>query len=268
MGIFDIALTASAVVGIALLAFFLFRKTTFTTITVRITNPNPLYSGANPPTWYASAFHKGDKELDTVGTTQAEILEVHAYSLDETRQIVFLKLRVRAVYSRSKNQYTYKGNPLIIGSSIHLEFTNNLVDGIVTEIANAPTPYKEKMITVQATMLEYNPIYPETDGVDDFKANAIQVGDTMKDNNGKVIATIVNKSVAPADRYVTNQGTVSVVPDPLKKHVSLTILVRTYELNGVALFLYSFPVQVGGTLPLDLPNITIGPTITDIVSVQ
>ena len=58
--VFDIALAASAVIGIALIAVILFRKTTFTTVTVKVTNPNPLYSETNPPPWYEFAFRAGD----------------------------------------------------------------------------------------------------------------------------------------------------------------------------------------------------------------
>jgi hypothetical protein len=268
MGIFDIALTISAIVGIALVAFILFRKTTFTTVTIKITNPNPLYSDTNPPSWYAFAFRAGDKELDSTGQVQVEILDTSAYPSYGNKKIVFLKLRVRAVYSGSKKQFTYKGKPLIVGSELHVELTNQLIDGVITEIENMPSPYQNKYITLKADLLEYNPVFQETDGVDEFKANAIHVGDAMKDNNGTMLATVLDKSVIPADRYITSQGFVTIVPDPKKKHVTLTLKIRVQEWHGDQLFLYTFPVKVGEELPLNLPNVSIAPIITDLLGTE
>lgn len=268
MGIFDIALAVSAVIGITLIAVILFRKTVFTTVTVKVTNPNPLYSETNPPPWYAFAFHPGDKELDAAGRVQAEILDTFAYPSYDNKKIVFLKLRVRAVYSRSKKQLTYKGKPLIVGSEMRVELTNQLVDGVVTEMESAPSPYQDKYLTVKTELLEYNPVFLETDGVDEFKANAIRVGDTMKDNNGTTLVTVLDKSVVPADRYITNERFVTVVQDPKKKHVTLTVKIKAQELRGEQFFLYTFPVKVGDALPISLPNITIAPIITELLSVE
>lgn len=265
LSLFDYAIIAGAILFLLFLFIVLFRKTTSITFTMKVTNPNILYSNDNPPYWYAYSLQKGDAERDSFGKIRAEIQNVQIYPINPNRKVVFLKVSVLAVFNKSKKQYSYKGKPIIVGSNIRLELQNNLIDGVITETGLNSLPYEEKELLISAKVVNLEPVYQETEGVGSYIADAIHVGDSIKDASGNTILKIIDKQTQPADRYVmTSDGRVFVTPDPKKKDVYLTLMAKVKEIQGEEYFLDSIRVRVGEELPIDLPNITIYPVITDI----
>jgi len=266
LGLFEMTLIGFGIISVITFGVILFRKTTYLTITVQVTEPNVLYTkDRNPPFWYAAMLKPGTIETDSLGIKNAEILGVRYYPTETTDKIVFIKLRIRSVYNKSKNQHSYKGKPLLVGSSIRVEFQNNIIDGIIVESDRLQSPYQEKTMFIRVKLIYLNAVYKETEGSPAYIANAINIGDSMQDSNGKTILTVMEKDVEPADRYITDNGALNVVKDPLRKDIHLTLKITSQQINNDNYFLYTYKVKINQFILLELPNITFFPIITEIL---
>lgn len=265
--LFDIALIGTLIMVLLIAGIILFRKNEFVDLTMRITNNNVLYSDHNPPLWYAYTLKKGSTEKDSIGRIQSEIINVQMYPLEPGNKAVFVNLRLNAVYNKSKQQYSYKGKPLLIGSGLRVELQNHLIEGVITDIANQSIPREEKTIILKAKVIDTNPVYGETEGVSQYIADAININDSVVDYQNNKILTIIDKKVVPSERYTFNSaGGILLNTDPKRVDVYLTLKTKVRHILNEDYFMGLIRIRVGGTIPIDLPKITIYPVVTDIFS--
>ena len=95
---------------------------------------------------------------------------------------VYLTVKLNTVYNRASNQHTFKGSPLLIGSTVKLNLDSLLVEGLVTHIEGAPDPRTKIPLLIKAQVIRENPTYPESSGERSFIADALSVGDKVTDN--------------------------------------------------------------------------------------
>lgn len=225
------------------------------------------FRSARAPYWAAGKISVGDCELDGLGRKVAEVLSVRQFEGGKSWETdLRLKLRLRGVWDRKKKQYLFRSKPLGIGSYLTLNLSQVLIEGYVTNIEGTPdTRFWEDKI-VEARLVTLSEVFPETIGVFPWEAEAVKVGDQMKDAQGEIVAEVLEKIVKPAKRIVTSQnGKIFVQSDPVKKDVILKIKLKTTKKGEINYFLEDTKVKIGERFSLHLPAISLYPVITKVL---
>jgi len=214
-------------------------------------------------------FYPGMTEKSGLGKIKAQVLKVHSYDYTADKKSVYLKTKIQAVYNRSSNQYIFKGQPVLVGSTIRLYLDKVLVDGLITFIDGVADPRQKETLLIKARIINEQPTFPETQGVNDYIDKALFVGQEIKDDQGRVIAKITDKKSEPAKKLTTtNNGQLIVQRHPLKKDIYLTLKVQAVKLTSRYYFLDDIPLYVGKDIPLHFQNISIWPVVTNLKLVK
>ncbi len=250
---------------LAVFFIFFYRKSSHITVQIQLTEQNPLHAQNSPPFWLIQAIHEGSKERDASGKVKAEVLKVVSYPLEGDRDVAYLTVELEVIHNLKQNQYTFKGKPVSVGSPLDLVMDGVFVQGLVVKVNEETQPQQTK--TVEAKLLyEFNQQGSSEYGVNQWLADAIRIGDEMKDAEGNVIARVLDKREEPAQYVFTDaNGNVLVRNHPFKKFVNLRLELQTNEVGGVSYFMNSIPVRVGNNLPLFLPKATIYADITNLL---
>lgn len=275
--LFDKILIIAAAIGISTFAIIFFRKSSYLTVTLRVGQESIYYSfwasNSNDTSGVSSStqnfFYKGMSEKDGLGRVMAEVLGLNSYNIVSNRSTLFLKTRLKTTYSRSNNQYSYKGTPVLIGSKVTLYLDDVSVEALVVDIEGIKDMPEKKLLKVNSQLFNQNSTFLETSGVEQYLADAIQAGDTVKDLQGNTIIKILDKTVKPANKtIVTSDGKVFISTDPVRKDVFLTMEILA-DVNQEKYFLFNdVPILVGEGLPVCTKVICLYPTITAIENVQ
>lgn len=274
LNLFDLSVIIIGFVVIFVLAFLFLRRSKNIEIVVKITSQNVLTSWDTPPSWFSTYFKKGMTVKDSLGRDLAKIKNVYEYDTGPNNKAVYLTMDFKADYSGVKNQYSYEGKPLLIGAPIKIEFPNILAEGLVTYMQGVEDTRKPKTLIVQTRIMNTDFIFPETNGVNAYVADAINVGEEIKDSYGKTLITILDKGVEPAQKVVTDSaGNVFVRSDPLKKDVYLKLRLEIKETNNAInkseYYLFdNVRVNIGEVIPLHLKDISVYPIVTKIIKIN
>lgn len=275
--LFDRILIGLAVLGVFLFAYIFFRKSSNITVTLKVGQDSIFYSAWAPQSFDTSGmtpslqrlFHKGMREKDGLGRVSAEVLDVNSYYLISTRVSLYLKAKLRVVYSRANNQYSYKGTPVLVGSKIKLYLDDILVDALVTGIDGKEDPREKKTLIVEAEVREENSTFLETSGTKEYVADAIKVGDEERDSQGDTVIKILNKRVEPAKKVTTSaDGRVFVQSNPLRKDVFLNLQINAVKVQGRYFIFDDVPILVDQGVPICTSTVCFYPTVTRIIEVK
>jgi hypothetical protein len=233
---------------------------------VKITEDSILYVRNNPQAWFVYLFKEGMRERDGLGRTSAEIEKVNYYDSGEAKKAVYLNLRLRVDYNKRSRNYLYKGKPLLIGSPIKIEFEDIITEGLVTSVEGVDDPRKDVELIVKSQIFDLNPVFPETNGVQPFLAEAINVDDKVRDSNGREVITVLEKTEEAAKKIVTNdKGEVFLRRDPVKKDVYLTLKLLVRQINDEYYLFDDIQVKIGNGIPIHTVNYSIWPVVTEIL---
>lgn len=249
------------------LIFFLRRKQELITFKLKVTDRDVLYSNTNPSNLYAHAFIEGDFEKNELGQKIAEIKKVSKISEDKYHKSVYLDIELKATYSPRSEKYSFRGRPIIYGQPFIFEFSNVKVEGIVVDFPGYldGLESREYKKVVKAQIINENRDFSDVYGIKGFEADAINIGDEVKDSDGNVLIKILNVEVKPAKRTVfTDKGKTFLISDIVLKDVFLELELLVREINGKLFVLDYVPLYIGGTLPLNLDNISFWPVVTEI----
>lgn len=264
--IFDWLLITFGLVSVIIFTVIFFRKSTFITATISVGDSSVVYGtffDSGPKPWFANTFYRGQSEKDGLGRIQAEILDVFAYDVAANHKTVYLDVKLNSVYNRATGTYTYKGIPILVGSTIKLNLDKVFAEGLVTRVQGFPNYTAKKIITIETQIREDNVNYPGTIGTKNYLADALQVGDTIKDNNGLVLIKILDKKVTPAEITVnTSDGRAVSTQDPVKKDVFLTLEVLAERIDDKYYFLDNIPILIDHSIPLNTPVVSVFPIVT------
>jgi hypothetical protein len=268
---FDWVLIGVGLIAIIIFAILFFRKSTYITATVSVGEDSAIYGSffdaSGPKYWFANAFQKGQEEKDGLGRVQAEVLNVYSYDRTPTNKTVYLDMNLNTVYNRATNTYTYKGTPVLVGSTIKLNLDNVYAEGLVTEVQGFPGNLVKKNITVEAQIREDDPTYLGTAGTKNYLADAIQKGDTVKDNHGQQMIKVLDKRVVPAEITVnTSDGRVIKATDPMREDVFLTLEILAGKIDGRYYLLNNVPILVDQPIPFNTLTVSVFPTVTKFLS--
>ena len=209
--------------------------------------PNPYY-------WNILPVDKGAIEYDIARKPLAEILEVKKYSTDN-RTLAWMKVRLKAKKNVRTNSYSFKQNKVEIGKTIAISPNNTSVIGQVVAIEGVGKfgETKTKIITGRLYSIRKE------------LADAILVGDVYKDDQGNVVAEIIDKVVEPAEEVTpTWQGELLLKRNPLVKDVTLKIRMVVQQENNNYFFNYYQLIQEGLAVNLQLTNTSIEPFISKV----
>lgn len=246
------------------LFIFLFRKNSYVTIKLKVTEKSVLYANTTPPYWFVYLFKKGMKEADGLGRSTAEVTDVYFYESSPTTKSVYLTIKLRTTYNPRTQEYKYKGTTVSVGEGIRINLGTIVAEGLITEVESLKNPYSYVSLLVNAVIQDNNQVFSETTGVDEFVADAVNVGNKVYDSQGEAIAEILEKKVLPAQKNTTDAlGNSYMKTDPRKKDVFLTLKVRAKKIYNELYFLDDIRLKVWLGIPLQFEHITIWPTITN-----
>lgn len=264
LSLFDILLISSIILGATIFAYIFFRKASYIKITIKVSEDSIVYGpNLGTRTWFSQMFYQGMKEKDGLGGITAEVTEIRSYDTSPTHKDIYLFFKLKTVYNRASNQYTYKGKPVLVGSTIRLYLERLLVDGLVTYVEGIKDPRENKTLIVEAQVREETPVFSETAGVREYIATAIQAGDEIRDNQGNTIVKILEKRVEDAKKtVVTADGRVLLGTDPMRKDIYLKLQIQAIKIQDRYFLFDDVPLLIGVGVPINSPNYSIYPEIT------
>lgn len=267
----DLAWLGVGVATLMFLAYLFFRSPTSSIIVIKVNEDDIAFNSRSVSTrsWFSQMFYKGMKEKDGLGKATAEVLSIKSYDTSPARKAVYLTIKLNTVYNRASNQYTYRGKPMLVGSTLKLYLDNLLVEGLVTAAEGAKDPRQKVMLRVESQIRDETPVYPETSGTKPYVADALSEGQEIKDDQGNTIITILKKRVEDAKRTViTNDGRVLVQTNPLRKDVFLTLRVNANQIANRYYIFDDVPVLIGIGIPMNTSTISVWPEVTNIQPIK
>ncbi|OGG11763.1 hypothetical protein A2Z00_05350 [Candidatus Gottesmanbacteria bacterium RBG_13_45_10] len=255
-----------SVLGILFLGFIFFfrRETTYVSLRLKVTDPNVQFINTQPFDEYSSSFVAGDKEVNELGQTVSEIVSVDTYKTDPIKQVTYVNMRTKAVYNPRKQQYTVKGKPVAFGQSINFTLSKIKFEGTIVDFPGFMKNRTIQKKILRAQFRDPKREYSDTYGVAPYIADAVKVGDEVKDSQGNVIIEVLEVESVPAKRtIVSNNASITIVDQELRD-VYYTLEVSVFSVGG-RLYMFDFiPVYISQIIPLNFPHISVWPTIISI----
>jgi len=267
-------------VGLILIvgSFFLFffkREGGFVNIRVRVTDTDALYVRTDPYNWYADKFIAGDSEKDAVGGVTAKIENVESFNIKSDKRIVFLDISIYAKYDPKTGIYSARGKPLTFGSTVPFNFTNVSFEGLVIgEPGFEKKPEKTEYVLVKARARGYVDKPELIGGTNKVNTNTIEPevlesvlkGDKVITVDGDVLVEVVDSVIYPSERAVaTNLGGLVLTKDPIYKDAIYTLKVRSKKVGNEIYVFDVLPLKIGEVIPLNFNDVSIFPTIINII---
>jgi len=256
------------IVSVVFSISYFFRTDQWVKIEIKVSQKEWWWTSQPPPYWLTNTMHIGDKQYDSLGRKEVEIVDVKNYDLWLEKKIAFATLMVRAKYDNRKKKYVFGNQPLEVGNTLSLNTGSIGTHGLITRIYTGEDTQTEHHKKVEIKIIDeyYFDVFSETTGVAPWIADAFSVGDKMKDGEGRTIVDILKKNVLPAGTLVsTNGGVAYIAKNPLLKDVYLTVDLVAYKNGDAEYFLNEFIVKVGSKIPITLPNINFIGEITRII---
>ena len=270
---FDWILIGLGLLAILIFAVVFFRRSSYKIVTIEVAQESTFawagWDTSGSKMWFSELFHVGMKEKDGLGQTKAELLDIFSYEKMPDRITVYLTTKLKVVYNRASNTYTYKGSPVLVGSKVKVTLDNLLVEGLITDIEGVSDKRERRIITVEAQIREESSTYLETSGTKAYIADAIKMGEEIKDNKGNIIIKVIKKRVEPAKKVVvTSDGRTLLRTDPVRKDVYLTLEINALKIGERYFLLNDIPIVVDYGIPINTPQLSLFPVVTKFISVQ
>jgi len=267
--LFDKTIIFLVVIFIFSFAYLSFRKVEYLIVKIKVGVENITFTnwdkGSGILNSYGTRLQPGMKEFDGLKRIQAEALAVDAIDTFPNVRDVYLTAKLRVVYNKGSRQYTYKGLPVLIGTTVKLNLDNFLVKGMIVYTNKLEIKGHKQKITVDTAILNnYTSLY-ETEGITKFLADAIKVGDEFKDSSGNVISKIINKRVENVKKTIqTSDGRILLTNNPLRQDIYITFEVDAVEIGGRYYLIEDIPILIGEGLPFNTSKYSIWPEVTNI----
>jgi len=270
---FDIIDVISAIIFffiIAMLAFFFLRKSEYVSVVIRVGSTDNFQNTwtSKPPQWYLEKTKVGLKEKDVLGRTNVEITDVHYYPTNYQEQTIFIKMKMRAVYSANKDQYTYNGIPLLVGSYQNFNLGNIKIPGMILSVGdenNEIKIYKIKGEIENKYNEEIKGLANITyQGIQTYIYNNIPKNIELYDNKNMLILKTTSIDFKPAYKEFVNGRQVFKLFDPERKRVFIEALVLTKKVNDAYLFREEDQLKLKETIPMYMDKMSLTLTILNV----
>jgi len=194
----------------------------------------------------------------------AEVIDIESWG--EYAKETWVTVRILVKHDKNRQTYTYNFQNIQVGETIDINLPNVKMSGIILGIRREKevSERKTKYITVQARLIDWKILFPDTRGIEPYIAEAFSEGETMQNEKGDLVQ-IIKKNLIPAEKIVqTASGDVLLGRDPVKQDVFLTMRVLVTEKDGQVFFLHDKPIRIGNMIPVVLSKVSIYPIITEI----
>lgn len=250
---------------VLVLGFFIVRillqKDTYVTAELFASGGEWWWNNPAPPHWLTDPIQKGSIEYDPQGNILVEVVDTQKFEAAD-RKMLWMKVRLRVTPMKGSRQYRFRREPLLVGSLIYVAPNNIRIASNVMWIEGTGEErrWEEKVITVE----EYN-VFP-------WLADAVEVGNTMKSDDGIVMAEVIEKTVRPAQAAVVEwdrpnefkvgaANRLNVIPNIDRRDITLKLRVRTSVLKNRNFFSYFQPLKVGFYIWIPLEGVNISGNI-------
>lgn len=252
--VFLILIILSVFLAIGVFTKFVFQKNIYVTVELLATGGEWWWGVPPPYYWNFNNLEKGAKEYDVLKKPLVEILDIEKYGHDN-RKFTWIKARLKVNKNMQTGALTFRQFPLEVGKTITISPNNTIIIANVVSIEGMNQYWNQSYRTIIARQLEAR----------QWVVDAIQVGDTMKDNQGNIIAEILEKDVQPSDMITTTWlGEPLLKKDPLHKDVTLKIKMRVLKDGQFEYFNFYQIIQPGEAVTIQLSKISIQPHILSI----
>lgn len=282
-GYFEYSVGATLILFVGVVIYTQIAPRSYITATIRLADKDTAWvDNGSPILQNIPTFTKGMKETDRFGRVTAEIINVYEFvrpneqNIYATKKAIYVTLKLRGSYNAAANQYRYAGTSLVVGEWIRLTFRSMAINGMVVRVQDSGRWETPKEILLVKTQVKTDdspwggplPV-TEATGVDLYVADALHVGDMVKDSEGTILAEIIEKSVTPAKSVAADAaGNLRATVHPRKYDVFLTIRILVRPLGDTKYFLESVPVRINERLPLYFPLIHVEGRITEMLPVS
>ncbi len=213
----------------------LLQKDTYITVELFASGGEWWWNNPQPPYWLTDPIQPGAKEFDAQGNVLAEVLDVRKFESGE-RKMLWIKAKLKVTPANKAKQYRFRREPIQIGSLVYIAPNNIKIYTNVMWVEGTPETRTEEQHIV--TLKEYDVI--------PWHADAIKVGDTMKDDDGKVLVEVLEKNSVPAEMITTDdRGNVLVRSNPLRRDITLKLKMTTVKSRNRNYFSYFQPIKIG-----------------------
>ncbi len=256
--LFDVTFIAIAIISLIIFFLVFKRETVFITIRAKMIDNDEFTIG----------YVLGDKEIDEIGRTISEIVNIDSYKVGPFEQAVYLDIKLKVTYNPRTKIYSTKGKDILFGESFSFAFSKARFKGKIVDVPGLSEALQttNKKTVVKAQVRYENRSFSDISGVPEFFADAVKKGDTVVDTKGNILATILDIKITPAKRVVvTSNGQSIIIDDPVLKDVYFTIELATKEVYG-KLYMFDYkPLLIGESIPVFTRHAALWPTITDII---
>ncbi len=258
---------------LAVAAFFFLRRSNYVTLTLRISESDSYGIWSKPPLWYANTIQPGMKSEDMLNRSILEVIDVYRYMGEESSSLTYIQLKLRAVYNKRTNEYSYNGSNLLIGSYQQFRIQGVLVTGIIHSIHTQAAAEKKKFLLkgyINPSLVDSTALSAETisTGIPSFISKKIIEGMTVKDSHGTILAEIKKVKKSQAQRKFIYNGQLTQVPDANLEKVDLEVEL-TAEKNGTLYFYrQDSPMLINTSIYFYFDELILPMLITEIVELQ
>ena len=220
------------------------RKSEWVDIRISVENVDWWYKGSFPYYWYAANLKEGDIAYDSFGQKSAEVIKVDNYDLGGPYRNIYVDLKIRGVFNKKKQQYLYEFKPLVIGSGIAFNFSNQQVKGLIVKIGEKEISYFYKTIKIRV-----KEVIPEL-------ADKINIGDKSFDTNGDLVNEIIDlkKSINSFYEFSDIRGKNIKVYDSDFRDLEITLKVKTFSDLDRNFYINQAVIKIGSFIWFQFPD--------------
>lgn len=250
--IFILILLVSLFLTAVIAVKYVFQKEQYVTVELLATGGEWWWGVPPPYYWNFPDLGQGAIEYDVFRKPLVEIIETKQYGHD-IRKFAWIKARLKVTKNTRTGALTFRQFPLQVGKTVTISPNNIMVIANVVSIEGYEPFFNQKERIITAKLLEKR----------DWIANSIVVGDVMLDNNGEVIAEILEKTDEPAETITVNWlGEPLLKRDPLYRDITLKIRLKVLQSkDGFEYFNFYQLIQPGTGVNIQLSRATIEPHI-------
>ena len=255
LDIFLLLILLSLFITAGVVVKFVFQKDQYINVELLATGGEWWWGVPPPYYWNFQDLKPGAKEFDVLTKPIAEVLEIEQYGHDN-RKFTWIKARLKVSKNTRTGALTFRQFPLQVGKTITISPNNVMIIANVVSIEGHTPFFNKKERVITAKMLEKRK----------WIADAVVVGDVMKNSKGEVVAEVLEKQDEPAETITTNWlGEPLLKRDPLYRDVTLKIRIMVLRSDdGLEYFNFYQILQPGVGINIQLGKTYIEPYVTAI----
>lgn len=250
--------------------FFFSRKTEYLNVTLRLFNqdsPEYYIDSNQPKAWYVEQIKIGKAQKNQMGESLVEIVDVFSYPNGYIYKDVYVTLRVKAIQNKITKQYIYEGSPLLIHDIKSFKIQDLLVTGEIIDIYEKERELKKFKLKVELgpKNRDYaNNSDSRITGVENYVANLMEKGLTIKDSRGEELVVVKSVEKQPGQIILASNTDLKFIPNPETTEVVLHLDLMAEKINDQYFYRKKEAMLIGDKVWLTFDKVSVVGTIIEI----